>query len=210
MQITGTVQIRATAIDASGDASGEGIGAARGAALLLGRFDDESARVQALSAAGIEALCPLLDARDTGGVARKIARLVAATASPGAVLGRVYEREPERFADFCLQLTAYRTYMARITAGDTPTRAAAHAEEELHTWLARTTGTHHQVDEEPAAEARGMDTGDLDMDYEPIDVYDAEGEIDPRAVRAEVDRLLRRMNVPPERIELQVLPDDLP
>jgi hypothetical protein len=198
MQITGTLQIRATATEAPGET------------LLLARIDEETARVQALGDEGLEALCPLLNAMDTGEVARKIVRFVVASANPGAVLGRVYTREPDGFADFCLQLAAYRAYMARITDGDAPVRAAEAAERARRDWLARAVRTHQIVDEEPAPDAPDVDTSGLDMDYERIDVYDAEGEIDPRAVRAEVDRLLRRMNVPPERIELQVLPDDLP
>jgi hypothetical protein len=63
---------------------------------------------------------------------------------------------------------------------------------------------------EDMEDAEELDTSGLDMDYEPIDVYDAEGELDAGAIRAEVDRLLRRMNVPPERIELTILLDEWP
>ena len=72
-------------------------------------------------------------------------------------------------------------------------------------------GLDHAPDVQDAREhLHDLDTRGLDMDYEPIDVYDAEGQLDPGAVRAEVHRLLRRLNVPPERIDLRVLPDELP
>ena len=41
-----------------------------------------------------------------------------------------------------------------------------------------------------------------------MDVYDAEGEIDPGAVRAEIDRRLRYLDVAPERVEINILPGE--
>lgn len=198
MQMTGTLRIRSTA----------------GEAGLLERLEQEIARVQTLSDEAIESMTTLIDAHGPIDVARKLQRFTLALASPGAVLGRLFAREPDALPGFCLSLAAYRGYMDRLASGATPAQAAGAVEHERRTWLARALREHDipasgMAPNPPHRDQPHHDEDDDDnYGYEIVDVYDAENEIDPGAVRAEVDRLLRRLQVDPERIEITVLPDD--
>lgn len=171
------------------------------------RLDREMARVQALSDDALEAMITLIDARNPLDVARKLHRFVVALASPGPILGRAFERAPDTVPGFCLSLVAYRAYMDRLAHGATPRQAANEVERGRRTWLARAL-REHSIPPWPPARHPHVEPGDEEDDEDDIDVYDAEGEIDPGAIRAEVDRLLRRLQVDPERVELTVLPDD--
>lgn len=162
------------------------------AAAVLERFEAEMARVHGLSDQAIEALCTIIDASSALDVVRKLYRFVIALACPTVALGRIFGHDPVGFNRFCLQLSGYRDFMNRLEHGASPRTAATAVERARRDWLIHELG------------ALGEDPED-----EPADVYDAEGEIDPGAVRAEIDRLLRRLNVAPERIDITILPDDL-
>lgn len=177
MQLTGTLHIQGLT----------------GESETLERLEIEATRVQCLSDEAIEALGPIIDAVDSLDVVRKLHRFVAALVSPAMVLSRIFARDPAGFTRFCLQLSCYRSFVDHLERGATPREAATTVERARRAWLHR--------------ELRIHDIADEDM-YEgaPADVYDAEGELDPGAVRAEIERLLRCLNVPPERIGITVLP----
>lgn len=160
------------------------------ASAVLERFEAEMARVQGLNDQAIEALCTIIDADSALDVARKLYRFVIALACPSVALARAFGREPGGFNRFCLHLSGYRDFLTRLEQGASPHTAAGAVERARRDWLM------HELGE----------CGDEPED-EPVDVYDAEGFIDAGAVRAEIDRLLRRLNVAPERIGITVLPD---
>lgn len=161
-------------------------------ALTMDRFEAELARIQGLSNEAIEALCTIIDAADMFDVVRKLHHLVAALMCPAPMLARAFASDPARFNRFCLQLWAFRSFLERLDGGATPRQAAMMVERARRDWLGSELHAHSQADE----------------DEGPVDVYDAEGEIDPAAVRAEIDRLLRYLNVEPERVDVTILPDE--
>ena len=174
MQITGMLQIRATV----------------GEAAMVERLDEEIARVQALSDEAVEALSTLIGAHDPLDVVRKLYRFVAALASPGPVLARVFERDPDALPGFCLNLAACRAYLERLGRGVDPVEAAREVELGRRVWLAREMREHRVSSEEDWTR----------------DVFDAKGELDAAAVQAEIARLLRRLGVAPELVEVTVRP----
>lgn len=179
MQLTGTVHIQGLA----------------GEAETLERLEAEATRVQGLSDEAIEALGPIIDAVDSLDVVRKLHRFMAALVSPATVLARVFARDPAGFTRFCLQLSCYRSFVDSLERGATPREAATTVERTRRAWLHRELRMHDMRDEDS-------------YEKEPREVYDADGELDPGALRAEIDRLLRCLNVPPERIDITVLPEE--
>ena len=182
MHLTGSLQIQVTARDALGEH------------LPLDRFEAEMKRVQGLSNEALEALCTIIDAADAFEVARKVHRFVAALVCPAPMLARIFASNPAGFNRFCLQVWAFRSFLEHLDRGASARQAGMMVERARRSWLDRELRAHSHVAE--------------DEEEQPVDVYDDEGELDPAAVRAEVDRLLRYLNVEPERVDITILPDE--
>jgi hypothetical protein len=182
MQIKGTLHVESTLNHGRSSTLNHGP--------LSERFEAEIARVHGLSDDALESLSTLIGATNLADVARKLCRFVVAAVSPGATLERLFDQDPQAAAEFCLQLSAYHTFIDKVAGGERPATAANELARVHRDWILH------------ALEAREYGR-DLYAD-EDIDVFGPDGVIDIGAVRAEIDRLLRRLHVDPDEIRVLI------
>jgi hypothetical protein len=100
------------------------------------RFQRESAALEKLSDAQVDALCSVLGAGDAGELVPKLYRLATAGLQPDAFVAELLGRDPGALVTFAFELASYRLFMDRLLAGDASPRDIADAiERDQRGWL---------------------------------------------------------------------------